>query len=105
MYPFLFKFPFGDTIVKVPAYGIFLATAFTVAYFSSLFRAAKWKEDTRHIENLFLIVIVSSVIGARGFHVLFEEFQYYLANPLKVFAVWEGGYTLYGALLSSILDC
>jgi len=102
MYPFLFEFPFGDSTFKIPSYGVFLASAFTFAYFSALQRAARWKEDTRHIENLFLIVIFSAVLGARLFHVFFEEFQYYLANPVKVFAVWEGGYTLYGAILASI---
>lgn len=103
MYPFLLDFTVLGFHLKLPSYGVFLAMAFSAAYFVSLWRATKLGDDPKHIENLFLLIVLGSVLGSRLFHVVFEEPAYYAANPGKIIAVWEGGYTLYGALLSSIL--
>ena len=103
MYPYLFEFQAFGTLIKVPAYGILLAAAFTTAYIVGLRRAIKLGEEPRHAENLFLILVFSSVVGSRLFHVLFEERDYYIANPGKILAVGEGGYTLYGAMLTGML--
>lgn len=102
MFPYLFEIELWGVVIRPPTYGFFLALAFSSSYFSSLRRAVKLDEEPRHVENLFLVVILCSILGSRLFHVFFEEFQYYLQHPLKVFAVWEGGYTLYGALLTSL---
>jgi len=103
MHPFLFDLRMGSFHLHPPTYGIFLALAFSAAYFMSLRRAFKLGDNPKHIENLFLIVVVASILGSRLFHVIFEEPAYYFAHPEKIIAVWEGGYTLYGAMLASIL--
>lgn len=102
MHPYLLEIPWGGTLFRLPSYGVFLALAFSAAYFESLRRATKTGEDPRHIENLFLIVVGASVVGARLFHVLFEEPGYYWQNPGKIVALWEGGYTFYGAMLAAV---
>lgn len=102
MHPYLFDWVVQGHHLKPPTFGVLLALAFSAAYFEALRRAFKLEEDPKHIENLFLLIVISSIIGSRVFHVLFEELQYYRVHPLKVFAVWEGGYTFYGALLLSI---
>jgi phosphatidylglycerol:prolipoprotein diacylglycerol transferase len=43
------------------------------------------------------------VVGARLFEVLFYNPSYYLANPWKVFAVWEGGLSFHGGLVGGFL--
>jgi phosphatidylglycerol---prolipoprotein diacylglyceryl transferase len=99
MHPYLFDWVIAGHHFKPPSYGVMLAFGFTLAYFNALHRASKLGEDPKHIENLFVTVVICSLVGSRMFHVLFEEPRYYLANPGKVWAVWEGGYTLYGAIL------
>jgi phosphatidylglycerol:prolipoprotein diacylglycerol transferase len=103
MYPYLIHFVFNGHAIKIPSYGIMLALGFTLAYFESLYRAKKIGEPLKHIENLFLIIILGAILGARLFHVLFEEFDYYRDNPSKIIAVWEGGYTFYGGLITCIV--
>ncbi len=103
MYPYLFDWVVAGHHLRPPTYGVMLAFAFSAGYFDSLRRTIKAGDDPKHIENIFLVVVLSSVIGSRLFHVLFEELPYYLANPGKILAIWEGGYTFYGALLASIL--
>lgn len=104
MKPFIIDFLWLGREVRVPSYGLMLAIAFSVGYFETLRRSIREKEiDPRHIENLFLIVIASAVIGSRLFHVVFEDPIYYFQNPAKIFAVWQGGYTFYGGLLIGLV--
>lgn len=102
MHPFLFDWTVNGHHFRPPTYGVMLAVSFSIGYFLALRRCLKFEENPKHIENLFLICILGSIAGGRLFHVVFEEFSYYLANPAKIFAVWEGGYTFYGSLLGSI---
>lgn len=102
MFPYLFSFPFNGHPVHVPTYGVLLALAFSTGYFLSLRRAKKLGEDPIHVENLFLLVVFGAVVGSRLFHVVFEEPAYYREHPEKIVAIWEGGYTFYGALLTCI---
>jgi len=102
MHPFLIDcFIFGFHL-KIPTYGFLLATSFSIGYALSLKKAVKLNVSPKHVENFFLIAVLGSVFGARLFHVLFEEFPYYSSHPEKILAIWEGGYTFYGALLSSL---
>jgi len=102
MHPFLFDWVINGHHIKPPTYGVLLAVAFSTAYFTSLRRAIKLGDNPKHVENLFLIVVACSIVGARMFHVLFEDPKYYIENPIKILAIWEGGYTLYGAIIFCI---
>lgn len=102
MLPFLLDFTIAGHHFRLPSYGVLLAFSFSLAYFTSIRRAKALNEDPRHVENLFLVIISASIVGSRLFHVLFEEPSYYFAHPEKILAVWEGGYTFYGALLMGL---
>lgn len=99
MYPYLFSITLGKTHYALPSYGVMLAIAFSAAYLDALIKAKKLRMDLVHVERLYILIVFGAIAGARLFHVLFEEFGYYLEHPLKIFAVWEGGYTFYGAVL------
>ena len=77
-------------------YGIFFATAIL-----SGLQYMKWvyKREGKAVEsldNLFIYIVVGIVIGARLGHCLFYDPAFYLANPMKIFAVWEGGLASHG---------
>ena len=101
MYPYLFENSIGETML-VPTYGLLLAMAFTVSYIDALRRAIAKKQDPKHTEKLFLLLVVGALGGARLFHVLIEGFSYYRKNPKRIMAIWEGGFTFYGGLLASL---
>lgn len=46
--------------------------------------------------------ILGVIVGGRLGFVLFYEPQYFLQNPLKVFAVWEGGMASHGGFIGVI---
>ncbi len=104
MHPYLLDKVIFGVHVHPPTYGLLLALAFAVGYMEALRRAHKLHDkQIKHVENLFLVTLIASVVGSRLFHVLFEEFDYYADHPGKIFAVWEGGYTFYGAALMGLL--
>lgn len=55
------------------------------------------------------VAILGAVVGGRLSHILFWSGDYYLANPLKVFAIWEGGISITGGIaggaLAAFLAC
>lgn len=101
MKPFLVEWVFQGHLIRVPSFGFFLASAFSFAYFWSLRNARTIKIEGKHIERVFLLILVSSILGGRLFHVVFEEPRFYLNHLSKIPAVWEGGFTFYGAMLAS----
>lgn len=52
-----------------------------------------------HSMNLLLVLMISSLIGARAMHILWEAPEYYRANPAQVFALGSGGYVYFGGAL------
>ncbi len=102
MYPFLFQIP--GTSVRIPAYGFFLAISFLLGYLfmeRCFLKVAPDKVKT--IMGVFPWIVISSLIGSRLFHVIFERPDFYLHNPIAVFHVWRGGQVFYGGLIAAIL--
>ncbi len=84
-------------------YGILFATAIL-----SGLEFMKWAFKLEHkdesvIEPLFLYTVVGIVVGARLGHCFFYEPDFYLAHPMKIFAVWEGGLASHGGGLGAII--
>ncbi len=48
------------------------------------------------LDSLLISAIIGIVVGARLGHCLFYDPDYYLANPLKILAIWEGGLASHG---------
>jgi len=55
------------------------------------------------LEKLMLYMIVSTVVGARLGHCLFYQPDYYLAHPIDILKVWEGGLASHGATIGILL--
>jgi len=50
-------------------------------------------------DNLVAATIAGVILGGRLGYILFYNLGFYLSNPLKIFAVWEGGMSFHGGLL------
>lgn len=55
------------------------------------------------IDDFLLWAAVGTVVGGRLGYVLFYKPGYYLANPLEIFVVWQGGMAFHGGMLGVIL--
>lgn len=54
-------------------------------------------------DSLFVYMIVGIIVGARLGHCLFYEPGYYLANPIEILKVWEGGLASHGGVIGIIV--
>ncbi len=51
------------------------------------------------ISDLVGWLVLGVLIGSRVFYVLFYNLSFYVSQPLKVFAVWEGGMSFHGGFV------
>ncbi len=85
--------------------GIIIGWRIAVA---ALKRPVLWRNDTpamtpEQLENLLTWIIVGIIGGGRLGYVLFYKPAFYLANPLQIPILWEGGMSFHGGLIGVIL--
>jgi phosphatidylglycerol---prolipoprotein diacylglyceryl transferase len=78
------------------AAGVMLGT--TLAHREALRRG----QDPDKLLNLIVVVVLSALLGARLYYVLFN-WDYYGTQLPKVFAIWEGGLAIHGGLIAGAL--
>jgi prolipoprotein diacylglyceryl transferase len=78
-------------------YGLFFALSFFFGYLIMLRFFAKEKVPVKLLDELTTYMILGTILGARLGHVFFYEPAWYLAHPLKILQVWEGGLASHGA--------
>ena len=85
-------------------YGLFFALGLLIL--GPMIEGRIWKREKLNPEwmnSLFVYVVLGTILGARLGHVLFYDPSYYLANPSKIFAVWEGGRASHGGTIGIIV--
>lgn len=59
--------------------------------------------EPRQVDDLLTWVILGVILGGRLGFVLFYEPGFYLANPLEILKVWEGGMSFHGGFAGVIV--
>lgn len=77
--------------------GLVVAVIIVQKIFEKENRPEKW------FDSLFVYMMLGIILGARLGHCLFYDPAYYLANPLKILAIWEGGLASHGGVLGIII--
>lgn len=80
-------------------YGLMFALAFYLGYILMNRYYIKAKISEKELDKFSLIIIISTVSGARLGHILFYEPAYYLSHPWNIFKIWEGGLASHGAAI------
>jgi prolipoprotein diacylglyceryl transferase len=55
------------------------------------------------VDNLLLVMMVSTIVGARLGHFLFYDPAFYLSHPFEILKVWKGGLASHGGLLGILI--
>ena len=86
-------------------YGLMYLIGLTLAYFiiAARARAQKLPMNKDQVYDMIVYAAVGVFAGGRLGYVLFYNLSYYLENPLKIFAVWEGGMSFHGGLIGTIV--
>lgn len=85
-------------------YAIILVLGIIVAAYICEREMKRLGETPDNLYNMVMIGLPVSIIGARAYYVLFSLDEY-KDNLVKVFAIWEGGIAIYGAVISAFLVC
>ena len=56
-----------------------------------------------HIDDFITWAMLAIIVGGRLGYVLFYNFSAYMADPLAIFRVWDGGMSFHGGLTSVVL--
>ena len=70
--------------------------------YASMTGPAAWSR--RDIEDILFLGVVGVVLGGRIGYCLFYKPGYYLAHPLEILALWQGGMSFHGGLLGVLVS-
>tara|TARA_Y100001968_G_scaffold12548_1_gene10395 strand:+ start:103 stop:996 length:894 start_codon:yes stop_codon:yes gene_type:complete len=112
----------GETLLNlgflnIKWYGFLISLSVLIGIYISKKLAKRRNIDPEYISEILPSLIICSIIGARSYYVIFEWRQYIGNNFLtsfelfnnsihipSVFAIWEGGIAIHGALIGGLLS-
>jgi phosphatidylglycerol:prolipoprotein diacylglycerol transferase len=94
LYPVLFKI--GP--LTFYTYGFMMAIAFIVATFIARYEVVRKGFKPELAYDLAIMALVGGLAGARIFYV-FGHWSQFVAAPLSILAIWQGGFVWYGGLI------
>src|SRR6476661_5740281 len=93
---------FGLGPLKIHWYGVMYLLAFAACWFLGRIRIRQGRlpgVDEAAYGDLLFYCMLGVVLGGRIGYILFYDLSTYLAHPLDVLKVWQGGMSFHGGLL------
>jgi len=90
--------------LQIRWYGLFFALAFYLGYI--ILEKQVFKRENlpvKLLDSLATYVVIATVIGARLGHILFYQPMDYLADPISILKIWEGGLASHGAAIGILI--
>ena len=83
-------------------YGALFTIAFALAFqiLKKMYKQDGYPED--RVDSLLWYMIIGTVGGARLGHCLFYQPEIFLADPIRILKVWEGGLASHGAAIGIV---
>jgi len=90
--------------IAVRWYGLLFALSFLLGYLILQKVFKKEGVPIKLLDELTTYMIVGTVVGARLGHVFFYEPAWYIAHPIKILEIWEGGLASHGAGIGIVIS-
>lgn len=90
--------------LTIPFYGVCIVGGAIIAYLLADHEFYKKYKKHGMLDTMFLIAFPMGLIGARLWYCLVLEPDFYLSNPDKIIAVWDGGLAIQGGAILGILS-
>lgn len=84
-------------------WGIFVALGFLLGGWMAAFFARKQGLKPKIIWDLLFWIMIAGVIGARLGYVFFYDATDVLSRPAEIFAIWNGGMSIFGGIVLAVL--
>lgn len=89
--------------IEIRWYAVCIVTGALIALYLVASAAKKDGYDFEIFEDIFIGVMFFGVIGARMWFVLFFDLDTYLADPISILRIWDGGLAIHGGLLFGLI--
>ena len=89
-------------MIEIRWYSVLILIAFMIGALIIFYGAKRKQIDTRLISDLIFYLIITVIIGARIYYVLFN-LDYYLKYPIDIIKIWEGGLAIHGGIIAGII--
>lgn len=84
-------------------YGIIIAVGFLLSFLYALSSCRAFKVNQDKFINVALVGLITGIIGARAYYVIFYPGDMFLKDPSSIFAIHEGGLAIYGGIIGGLL--
>ncbi len=85
-------------------YGVFFAASFLAGYKIMQWIYRRENRPETELEILFAYMFIGVLPGARLGHCLFYDPAFYLAHPVEILKIWEGGLASHGAAIGILVS-
>ncbi len=87
--------------IKIYWYSITMLLGVLAGIIVAYLEIRRKKIDSNKFSNMAFYAILFGFIGARIYYVLFN-LDYYLASPIEIIKVWNGGLAIHGGIIGAI---
>jgi phosphatidylglycerol:prolipoprotein diacylglycerol transferase len=93
--------------IAIRWYGLMYVIGFICGYVLLLRRAKEGRLalTQAQIQSFIFYAVLGVLVGGRLGYVVFYQLDSLVGDPLRVFAVWEGGMSFHGGLIGILLAC
>jgi len=103
MHPVLFEVPSPWGPLPIYSYGVMLGFSLVVAWYVVMYLGTRKDGIPREeMANAFIVTAIVAILGARVLYVLTNPHEFE-GDPLRFFALREGGLVAYGGFLGGLL--
>lgn len=86
-------------------YGLMYVVGFVGAWWLARVRAERLGLTKDQVGDMIFYGALGVVLGGRIGYAIFYGWEQFLANPLWIFKVWEGGMSFHGGLIGVLIAC
>ena len=101
-------FPTREILLRIGSleirwYAVLIMTGALLTYFISSREVKKAGYHPDIMDDLFVGAMFFGILGARIWYVLFSDLSYYLADPIRIIQIWNGGLAIQGGVMAGLL--
>lgn len=88
--------------IQIKWYSFLILISLLLGYLLVLKETKNRNISSDDLNDFLFYLIIVSILGARLYYVLFN-LKYYLANPLEIIMVWNGGLAIHGGIIAGLI--
>ena len=88
--------------IRIKWYSLLIFTGIIIATLLIIKEGKRKNIDNDYLIDLIFYGVIIGILGARLYYVLFN-LSYYLANPIEIIKIWNGGLAIHGGIIAAII--